>query len=276
MTPQLTVRLLVLTTVLGVAGVAQAKQPKRWKYVGGHPLHDRGYCYIEAPHVHAYAPARGNQRRIKLEYRVYDDHYHFVGDPVARGYDGDTSTYYGHHPIALDAVAGADVEGAPHIVVYCYLDGPHFHAYAPPADLTFEVKGGAHWYVGAYPPAYESDKVALVKINPLYAKVEYARPVVEVEPPAAYVGPIVDVHAPVIAVEAPVGHGEIRGGLEVDVHIPTPTLSLEVGLPGVVVVDEHHDHGRRVRGRHGHGKHEKRSHKRKKSKRSVERIWRSR
>lgn len=265
-----TIGILVAAGVLSVSGLAQAKKHKHYKYVGGHPLDKHEYCYIEAPHVHVFAPAHGNKKRIKLEYRVYDDHYYFVGDPVARGYDGEPYGYYGHHPIAADVVAGMDVE--PHVVTYCYLNGPHFHAYAPPPDIEFEVKGGVRWYVGAYPPEYERDKRVMVQINPLYAEVHYDRPVVEVDPPEAYIGPIVEVHAPVVAVEAPVAEAEVHGGVEVDVHIPTPTLEVEVGLPGIMVIDDDHHHHRSHKKFKGHGKYKRRHGK--KRKHGIKNVWR--
>ena len=77
MSRQPMVRFLVLTVALSVSGGVQAKKHKQFKYVGGHPQHKRAYCHIEAPHVHVHAPARGNKHKIKLEYRVYDDHHHF-------------------------------------------------------------------------------------------------------------------------------------------------------------------------------------------------------
>jgi len=263
---------IVVVAVVGLAGVARAKRVKQYKYVGSHPLGD-GYCYIAAPHVHIVAP--GNKKRVALEYRVYEDHYHFVGDPVARGYDGDTVGYYGHHPIALDVVAGAHVDGAPHTVVYCYLNGPHFHAYAPAPDLQFETKGGVYWYVGTYPREYEEEKPELVRINPLYARVEYERPVVEVEPPVAYVGPIVEVHAPAVVVDAPPARAEVSAGVEVDVHIPAPSLHLDVGVPGVIVVDDDHHHGERRYRKHHHKREKRvyrREHRRKRS-HKIEKIW---
>jgi hypothetical protein len=176
-------------------------------------------------------------------------------------------SYYGHHPIAVDAVAGVHVAGTPHDLEYCYLNGPHFHAYAPAADLKFELKGGAYWYVDAYPKAYETDKRALVRINAVYEPIVYARPVITVEPPVAYVGPILEVHAvvatPSVVVEAPGAHAEVRGGLFVDVHVPRPTLEVQVGLPGIVVVDDDHHHRHRtvhVERKHKH-KHKHKKHK---------------
>src|SRR5690606_5390568 len=112
----------------------------------------------EAPHVHVVAP-----RRAKVLYRVHDGAYAFVGDPVAYGYEGPRHTYYGHHPVHLDVIVdGAPPEADPE---FCYLDGPHFHAWEPPAGVTFTVKGDASWYVGPFPPRYKQDKRRYGEIN---------------------------------------------------------------------------------------------------------------
>lgn len=251
--------ILVPGLVLGVLGTASAAHAGQVRYVGGHPADHGGYCHIEASHVHVYAPAKGNKKKAKLLYRVHDHQYHFVGDPAGHAYDGPRVSYYGHHPIALDVVAGDHVEGAPHDVAYCYLDGPHFHAYAPAPSLEFTVKGDANWYVGAYPEVYERDKVALVRVNAIYRPMTYERPVIEVEPPAAYVGPIFVVGAPAVIVETPARpRAAVRAGVEVDIHIPTPTLEIGIGVPGVIVVDDHHHHRhRKVKHKRWHKKHKK-------------------
>ncbi len=220
-----------------LAGSAEAGQVK---YLGGHPIAGGGFCHIEAPHVHVYKPHK-SKKKTKLLYRVHDGHYHFVGDPAGHGYDGPKHAYYGHHPIAVDVVAGGYHEGAPHELEFCYLDGPHHHWYKPAPDLEFEIKGDAYWYVAAYPPRYKKHRKVMVGINAIYRPLEYQRPVIEVEPPVAYVGPVLEVHAHVGVhgrVVAPVVSGHIRAGIEV--HVPTPHI--EIALPGVVIVDKHHRH----------------------------------
>ncbi len=264
------VRVFLSAAVAGIA-LSVAPAPARADqvaYVGIHPIPGGGFCHIEAPHVHVYKPYK-NKRKVKLLYRVHDGHYHFVGDPVAHGYDGPKYAYYGPHPIAVDAVYGAPARGAPHHIEFCYLNGPHYHWYAPPADLEFTVKGDAYWYVGAFPPAYGKRKKALVAINAVYRPMSYVRPVIEVEPPAAYVGPVVEVHAPAVEVEAvpaveveavaghvhgPVVHGEVHAGVEV--VVPAPRLEVGLAIPGVVVVEDHHHphykvkhHKRRAKGK---------------------------
>lgn len=255
------VRFLVGASVagIGLSVAASSARAEQVKYVGGHPIPGGGFCHIEAAHVHVYKPHK-EKKKVDVMYRVHDGHHHFVGDPVGHGYDGPKHAYYGHHPIAVDVAYGAPARGAPHHIEYCYLDGPHYHWYAPPADLEFTVKGDAYWYVGTYPPAYGKRKKAMMEINAIYHPITYARPVIEVEPPAAYVGPVLEVHAPVVEVGGPVVeveaahghvrgpmvHGEIRAGVEV--HVPAPRLEVGVAVPGVVVVEEHHhDHRVKVR-----------------------------
>src|SRR5512139_3293680 len=123
---------LVLVTSLAVAGKKQVR------YVGIHPIpkaEGGGFCNIEGPHVHIFAAN-------KLEYRDHRGANYFVGDPVAYGYDGPRHTYKGHHPIHVHAVVGDSDED----IEYCYLDGPHYHSFAPPAGPDFEVVGGVNFY----------------------------------------------------------------------------------------------------------------------------------
>jgi hypothetical protein len=240
MTPLLLATATALAGSTWAAGEASADQVR---YVGVHPIPAGGVCHIELPHVHVYAPHK-SKKKIKLLYRQYDDQYHFVGDPTAYDdYDGPKVAYYGHHPIAVDVVAGVHVDGAPHHIEYCYLNGPHHHHYAPPPDLEFTVKGDAHWFVGTYPASYKKRHKSLVRINAIYKPMKYDRPVVEVDPPEAYVGPVVEVH----------GHGHVRGPAvrgEVEVRVPAPSLEVEVGLPGLIVVDDHDHHHHRKHKRH--------------------------
>ncbi len=259
------VPLLVLGALVGLAGAApdaaaggsKAKSKKaaaQVKFVGVHPIaasHGGGLCHIELPHVHVYEPAD-----VKVQYRVHDDHHYFVGDPVAYGWDGDKHTYYGHHPIDVDLVVG----GHDH-TEYCYLDGAHFHSYAPPPELAFEVKAGAYWYVGDAPEVYVEGKARYDAIDVVYEPIAYARPVVVVEaPPPRWIGvtvvaPAVVVDAPAVVVEAPRARGHVHAGVGVEVVAPAievevavPTLHVELGghvHGGVVVHDHGHHHGKK-------------------------------
>jgi len=238
---------LFAVATLGTLAAADAKngKPKQVRYVGVHPIpkgHGGGVCHIEGPHVHVYAPADA-----KVQYRVHDDAYFFVGDPVAYGWDGPKHTYYGHHPVQVDVVLD---DGDPQ-VEYCYLDGPHYHYYAPPPSLKFEMRAGAAWYVGDMPAAYVDARAELDPIDVVYEPIQYERPVVVVdEPPAAWVGlryavvaPAVEVHTPVVVAPAH-AHAHVGVGVGVEVHAPV----LEVHVPSVVIgggvfVDGHHDNG---------------------------------
>ena len=125
--------LTALALVCALASVAIA-DGKHHRFVGIHPVpkgHGGGLCHIEAHHVHLYAPVD-----VKVQYRVHDGWHHFVGDPVAYGWEGPKHSYYGHHPIEIHAVVGDDHEDT----AYCYLEGPHYHAWAPPPDRRRPAK----------------------------------------------------------------------------------------------------------------------------------------
>jgi hypothetical protein len=238
--------LLTLTAAAVLAALAPAMaSAQQVRYSGTHPIPasvDGDFCYIEFPHVHMYQP-----HEAKTLYRVENGHYHFVGDPVAHGYDGPRHSYYGHHPVVIDPDVHIHV-GQP-VTEFCYLDGPHYHGYEPPPGLTFEVKGGAHWYIGKYPKDYHKHRKGYARINAVYKPVVYERPVVVVDaPPVGYVGPVVEVHAVAPAVE---------------VHVPVPTIDIHVGVPGVVI------------GGHRHHKHKKYK-KHKRYKRGKHKGWRHR
>lgn len=199
---------------LGLAAVAEARVVR---YHSQHPLPGKGagFCYIDVPHVHAFAPA---EPRV---YRVHDDEYYFVGDPTPYGYEGDHYAFYGPHPVA-------EVEfGEP---VYCYIEGPHYHWYQPtPAvSVNFEMRGGAYWYVGTYDPVFYSARPRFVVINEVYRPMVYARPVVDitVRPPAF--------RGTIVATPPMVGAGVVVGGPARGVTVAQP--------PGVMVAP--HDNGR--------------------------------
>jgi hypothetical protein len=240
-------RILVLVAfgLLGVASLHGANagkgKGKQVRFVGEHPIpnkHGGGVCHIEVPHVHAYLPTDA-----KVQYRLVDDHYYFVGDPVAYGWDGPRHAYKGHHPIPIGTVVydhrdHDDVE-------YCYLDGAHYHTYAPPAELSFELKGDAYWYVGDFPKAYASARVEYDPIDVVYEPIVYTRPVVVVEPPSAWVG--LRIGGPAVIVDSHGhGHGHVHGhghghvdahvGIGVAVEVPT------IVVGGGVYVDGHHHH----------------------------------
>jgi len=217
---------------------------KQVKYIGVHPIPrvaGGGICHIEAPHVHIYGPD------VKLNYRDHRGYNHFVGDPVAYGWDGPRYSYYGHHPVDVDVVVGDEDDGEDD-VEYCYLNGPHFHYYAPAPVLTadFKVQGDVYWYVGKPSPVYVDARPELVRVNAVYTPLVYARPVVEVTtPPPGWIGATIEVSAPAVVVGAPPPvvverphvHGAVGVGVSagVEVHVPTPSLSVQIGGPAVVV-----------------------------------------
>lgn len=174
--------------VLLVAATAAADRGKQVRYVGMHPIPTAaggGLCDIEGPHVHVYAAD-------KLQYRLHDGAYFFVGDPTAYGYGGTRYAYKGHHPVHVERVVGGEPD-----VEFCYLDGPHYHAFAPP-EGELELVGGAYFYTSPPPKAYYAARPALIQINAEYRPLVYARPVVTVVAPVGWIGARVDVVAPVV------------------------------------------------------------------------------
>lgn len=210
-------RVLFATAIaLLASATADADRVRQVKYVGIHPIaksEGGGTCYIEAPHVHVYAAD-------KVQYRDHRGQNFFVGDPVAYGYEGPKYTYKGHHPIHVHAV----VDDEDPDVEYCYLDGPHYHSFAPPDGSDVKVVGGAYFYVGTPPKAYVTARPQMVQINAMYKLLVYTRPVVTVAAPVGWIGARVDITAPTVVVPAP--------GVRVDIGVRTPT----------VIIDHHHHH----------------------------------
>ena len=206
------IRLAVAFGIIAWLGLAAAAEARVVRYHSQHPLpgRDGGFCYIDVPHVHAFAPT---ETRV---YRVHDDEYYFVGDPTPYGYEGDHYAFYGPHP-----VAEADF-GEP---VYCYIEGPHYHWYqpAPAVSVNFEMRGGAYWYVGTYDPVFYAARPRFVVINDVYRPMVYARPMVDITVrPPGFRG--------VIVAQPPM----VRGG----VTVAAPPVGAGVMIEG------RHDNGR--------------------------------
>ncbi len=240
---QLVLASLAVVVVAVPGHVLAGKRGQHTRYIGQHPIaknHGKGLCYIEGPHVHVYEPSS------KLQFRDYDGQQFFVGDPVAYGWDGPRENYMGHHPIQVDVVVGGAVPDQE----FCFINGPHFHAFAPAPTLRadFSLTGDAYFFVGTPPPAYIETRPAMVQINAEYTPITYTRPVITVTPPAAWIG--IRFAAPVVVV--PVGEvrgyddddddhhrhrgrGRVRGdgGVYVDIQAVMP--SVEVRLPSVEV-----------------------------------------
>lgn len=178
-------RALAIALVLLTSLNADADRRRQVRYIGLHPLPQAeggGTCYIEGPHVHVFAAD-------KIQYREHDGANFFVGDPVAYGYEGPRFAYKGHHPIRVDVVVGDEHDD----LEYCYLDGPHYHAFAPPRGRDFKLVGGTYFYVGTPTKAYVQARPQMVQINAVYKPRVYTRPVVTVAPPAGWIGVRVDV-----------------------------------------------------------------------------------
>ena len=221
-------------------GLALAAAPalaagKQVRYVGIHPVpksEGGGICYIEGPHVHVF-------EADKVQYRDHRGASYFVGDPVAYGYDGKRYVYKGHHPIHVSAVVGDDQPDDE----YCYINGPHYHYFAPPDGPEFKVAGDAYFYVGEPPHVYVEARPAMMKINAVYQPLVYERPVISVDAPDGWIGARAEFAAPAAVVVEPPRAGVIvappRAGVTVQGFIPTPSLHIGVGIgigsPGVIV-----------------------------------------
>jgi hypothetical protein len=210
------VRFLVLLLLALGGTTSEAKGGV--KYAGIHPRTGKangGLCHIEFVHVHSMTP---------LDPALYQQHggvWIFVGDPVPFGFDGPRHRYYGHHPVTLDLVFTGGGEDS---VLFCYLDGPHFHAYEPPDDYKFVEKQDVHYFAGEYPPEYEKAKPRYIVVNTATQPLVYERPVIVGSPPPEYHGPIV----------------------QIGFHVPLPVIGVHVGGPPVIV----HEHGKFKRLKH--------------------------
>ena len=221
---------LVATVVaLAVVGMARPAEARSVRFLGAHPIAAKlggGYCYIEAPHMHIYAPDHA------ALYQQVNDEYVFTGDPTPFGYEGEKHQYYGHHPVV-------SVNGEP---VYCYIDGPHTHPFAAPSTPEYKVKGDVAFYIGPFDPGYNRLRPHRVKaVNAEYRPYVAFRPTVEVAPPPEWHGevwvapPAVTVQAPGVVVNAP---GAYVGSPGVVVGAPGVVVSspgVVVNSPGVVV-----------------------------------------
>ncbi len=265
------ITIFILLALASVAGASDGHHRfgHQVRFVGIHPIPKSaggGMCNIEVPHVHIYAAN-------KLEYRDHDGDAYFVGDPVAYHYDGPKYAYKGPHPIHVDAEVGGDPQ-----VVYCYLEGPHFHYFQPPEGPEFKMVGDAYFYVGDPPQAFVDARPAYVGINAEYRPFVYTRPVVEVEAPSGWIGARAEFVTPGVVVETPgvivedhrgwghhrhddviVGGGAVVGaGVDVHVVVPPPPsihigIGVGVGVGGGIGVGggEHEGH----HGHHDNGKH---------------------
>ena len=227
---------------------ATSAQAKTVGYLSQHPVPHKfggGFCYIDVPHVHNYPP--GDARM----YRENDGQLYFVGDPAPFGYDGPRFSYYGAHP-----VVDAEVRfGHP---IYCYIKGPHYHWYQPPAHTHFELSGGAYWYVGNFPPSYYAERPRYAVINEAYAPMPYARPVVDVQVAPAVVRAEISIGGPGWRASAVVG-----GPSPAPVHVPPPPpppspavqIGVGINLGGPAALPVMIEQREYVKERRNHGRH---------------------
>ncbi len=205
-------RPMIVVTLLAAPLSAHARGVH---FVGGHPISSKGgggFCYINVPHSHPYAPDKAS-----LFQQVKGD-YVFTGDPTPFGYDGEHHPYYGHHPIGT-------IAGEP---VFCFLDGPHNHAFEVPDVPEYKVKKGVAFYMGPFPEPVARVRERRAKaINTEYRPYLAYRPTVTVDPPDGWPGqvwiapPAVEVEAPGVQVNAP------------GVVVAQPSVT--VSVPGVIV-----------------------------------------
>jgi hypothetical protein len=220
---------LSLLVALCLSALSAPAHARGAHFLGPHPIAAKlggGYCYIEAPHIHVYAPDHQN-----LYQRVNDD-YVFTGDPTPFGYEGDQHKFYGNHPVVT-------VGGEP---VFCYIDGPHYHAFAPPEVPDYRMEKGVAFYVGPVPPAIAKLRPQRRRlVNAEYRPYVAMRPVVEVAPPPEWQGevwvapPAVEIGAPGVVVGAP---GVVVAPPSVAVSAPGVVVaapSVAVSAPGVFV-----------------------------------------
>jgi hypothetical protein len=207
-----------------VAVLAARAEARHTRFLGPHPIASKfggGYCYIEAPHLHAYAPDR------PALYQQSGGDYVFTGDPTPFGYEGERHAFYGRHPVVV---------GAPE-PVYCVIDGPHFHPYPPPATPDYRVNNGVAFYMAPIPQPYiQPARVRMV--NAEYRPYAEYRPTVQVAPPPEWRGevwvapPSVHVGAPGVYATGP------RASVAVSapgVYVAPPRASVTVTAPGVYV-----------------------------------------
>jgi hypothetical protein len=207
--------------VLGAALTSQAAAARpQYRYLAPHPIaakYGGGYCYIEAPHFHAYAPDHPTLYQQVGEQRV------FTGDPTPFGYEGERHKFYGHHPVL-------SVSGEP---VYCYIDGPHYHAFEAQGP-DYKVEGDVAFYVGTFGPDYARLRPQRAPVvNAEYRPFVAFRPAVEVRPPPEWRGEVW-VAPPAVGVVTPAGAVQARGP-GAAVQVETPSVGIHVALPGVGV-----------------------------------------
>jgi hypothetical protein len=173
-------RLTPLAAAIAVGFVAQAAAATSpVHFVGPHPVAERaggGFCYIEAAHIHSYAPDHS------IFYLQTFTGYAFVGDPTPFGYVGERHIFYGHHPLTV----GVDDSA------FCFIDGPHYHGFAPARRDDYDFVDGIAFYVGPLSADYVNERAKRWKrTNDEFSAFARFRPVIGVViPPPEWGGRI--------------------------------------------------------------------------------------
>ncbi len=206
------------------------------RFVGPHPLAGRanaGYCYIDVPHSHNYAPDRPNL------YQQVGDSYVFTGDPVPFGYEGQKSVFYGHHPVPAPAATEVvPVAAAP---TFCFLKGPHYHDYPQPSGPGYKVKDDVVFYVGPIPPPVAAVRPQIEQATEVeYRPYVALRPKVTVVPPPEWPGVVwVAPPAPTV-VAAPAAPVVVAPAAPQVVVAPAaPPVVVAPPAPAVIVAPAH-------------------------------------
>src|SRR5512138_140129 len=110
-------------------------------FEGPHPVDSRvepGVTWDSTTgrHIHGYPPFD-----LRL-FSFQNGCYYFIGDPTDFGYAGETYSYYGAHPILAGYGGG-----------WCFMIGPHRHAWRPWSPL-FTTVGPWYYWEGPYDPFF--------------------------------------------------------------------------------------------------------------------------
>jgi hypothetical protein len=204
-------RVIAFAALLALLLLPALAEARPVHFLGPHPIATKyggGYCYLEGPHMHVYAPDHPQL------YQEVGGELVFAADPTPFGYDGPHSTFYGHHPIP----------GMPG--VYCYLDGPHMHAFPPSDGPDYRMEGDVAFYVGPFAPDYERERAHRARqYTAVYRPYAAQRPVVQVTPPPEW-------HGEVWVAPPGVPSVEVRAGVPMPPVGPAATV--EVRGPGVL------------------------------------------
>lgn len=113
-------------------------------YYGEHPvngLYGDGFCFEESYHTHNYQPEY-------VDFYVFQEgYYYYIGDPWFFAYPYHLYWFYDPHPVVINL-----------IVHWCYIDGPHTHAFAPEPVKFFVFSDGAYMYYGQHLWNYKPEK----------------------------------------------------------------------------------------------------------------------